>query len=134
MAEDDPFEWVYTFFLAWFGFTLALFPLVATVDTTVFDGSLGGPLVLALSIAASVPAALEFVFSDRNARLVGWFVVVFVVLYFLAIVGQASVYVALGADETIAVLEFALLFATYVAAYGLVYRGGLARLRAAVTR
>lgn len=134
MAEDDPYEWVYTLFLAWFGFTLAVFPLVATLDTNVFDGSLGGPLVLAASIATSVPAALEFVFSDRNARLVGRFVLVFVVVYFLAIVGQASVYVALGADETIALLEFALLFATYAVAYGLVYRGGLARLKTAVTR
>lgn len=134
MAEDDPYEWVYTFFFAWFGFTLAVFPLVATIDTNAFDGSLGGPVVLGVSIAASVPAALEFVFSDRNPRLVGRFVVVFVGLYFLAIVGQASVYVAAGVTETIAALEYALLFVTYGVAYALVYRGGLSRLRDAVTR
>jgi hypothetical protein len=134
MAEDDPFEPVYTYFFAWFGFTLAVFPLVATVDTTVFDGSLGGPVVLAISIAVTVPAALEFVFSDRNPRRVGLYVGVFVGLYFLAIIGQAGVYVSLGIAETIPAVEFALLFATYAVTYGLVYRGGLDWLRGAVTR
>ncbi|MDZ7701577.1 MAG: hypothetical protein U5J98_05635 [Halobacteriales archaeon] len=134
MAEDDPFEPVYTFFFAWFGFTLAVFPLVATVDSSVFDGSLSGPVVLAISIVTTFPAGIEFVFSDREPRRVGKFVGVFVALYFVAILAQASVYVAIGVDETIPVLEFAVLFATYVAAYVLVYRGGLARVRAALTR
>lgn len=134
MAEDDPFEPVYVYFFAWFGFTLAVFPLVATVDSTVFGGSLGGPTVLALSIAVTIPAALEFVFSDRNPRRVGLYVGVFVGLYFLAIIGQAAVYVALGVSETVPAVEFVLLFATYVVAYVLVYRGGIDRLRDAVTR
>lgn len=134
MAEDDPFEPVYTFFLAWFGFTLAVFPLVATVDTVVFDGSLTGPVVLAISIVATAPAGVEFVFSDRNPRRVGKFVGVFVGLYFLAIVGQASAYVAIGVDEPIPAIELTALFATYAVAYVLVYRGGMARVRAALTR
>lgn len=134
MAEDDPFEPVYTFFLAWFGFTLAVFPLVATVDTTVFDGSLGGPVVLAISIVATFPAGVEFVFSDREPRRVGKFVGVFVALYFVAILAQATVYVAIGVTETVPALEFTLLFATYAVAYVLVYRGGLTRVRAALTR
>lgn len=134
MAEDDSFEPVFTYFFAWFGFTLAVFPLVATIDTNAFGGTLGGPVVLAISVAVAIPAALEFVFSDRNPRQVGVYVGVFVGLYFLAIVGQAGLYVTLGIPETVPAVEYAVLFATYVVAYVLVYRGGLARLRGAVTR
>ncbi len=134
MAEDDPFEPVFTFFFAWFGFTLAVFPLVATINSNAFGGSLDGPVVLAISIAVTVPAGLEFVFSDRDPHQVGKFVGVFVGLYFLAILGQATAYVAMGIQETLPALEFALLFVTYLVAYGLVYRGGLARIRGALTR
>lgn len=134
MAEDDPAEPVYTFFAAWFGLTLALFPLVATVDSTAFGGSLGSPVVLASSVLVALPGALEFLFSDRNPWLVGQFVAVFVVVFFLALVVQSGVYVWLDRTETVPAVEFALLLATYVVAYVLVYRGGLARLRGAVTR
>jgi hypothetical protein len=134
MAQAELFEPVSSFFYAWFGFTLAVFPLVATVDSTAFGGRLGGPTVLVASVVVSVPAALEFLFSKRNPRLVAWFVGVFVVLYFLAIVVQAGVYVALGLAETVAVVEFLVLGATYVVAYALVYKGGLSRLRSAVGR
>lgn len=134
MAGDDPFEPVYVFFPAWFGLTLAVFPLVATIDSVVFDGSLGTLVVLVGCVVLTIPAALEFLFSDRNPRLVGWFVGVFVILYFLAIVVQAGVYVAVDQAETIPALEFGVLFATYVLAYLLVYRGGLARLTQGVTR
>lgn len=134
MAEDEPFEPVYTFFFAWFGFTLAVFPLVATLDSTAFGGSLGPLVGLGISVVASLPAAMEFLFSDRNPRLVGKFVAVFVALFFVAIILQSSVYVALDRTETIPALEFTVLFATYLAAYLLVYRGGLARIRDALTR
>lgn len=134
MAEDDPVEPVYTFFFAWFGLTLAVFPLVATIDSAAFDGTLGSLVGLGASVVVTIPGALEFVFSDRDPRLVGTFVVVFVVLYFVAIVLQAGVHVALGRAEPVAAVEFAVLFATYVATYGLVYRGGLAGLKQRVIR
>ena len=134
MSEETPLEPVYTFFFAWFGFTLAVFPLVATIDTTAFDGSLGTLVGLGISVVVSIPAALEFLFSDRNPRLVGKFVAVFVVLFFLAILLQALIYVGLDQTETIPILEFAVLLATYAVSYALVYRGGLDRLRAAVIR
>lgn len=134
MSEETPFEPVYTFFFAWFGFTLAVFPLVATIDSTAFDGSLGTLIGLGASVVVSIPAALEFLFSDRNPRLVGKFVAVFVVLFFLAILLQASIYVSLGQTETIPILEFAVLLVTYAVAYVLVYRGGIDRLKATVTR
>lgn len=134
MAEDDRVEAVYTFFYAWFGFTLAVFPLVATVDSTAFGGSLGSLVVLASSVVVTIPAALEFLFSDRDPRLVGTFVVVFVVLFFLAIVLQAVVYVAFELGDSIPAVEFVLLLVTYVAAYALVYRGGLDRLKGTLTR
>lgn len=134
MAEDDRVEAVYTFFYAWFGFTLAVFPLVATVDSTAFGGSLGSLVVLASSVVVTIPAALEFLFSDRDPRLVGTFVVVFVVLFFLAIVLQALVYVAFELGDSIPAVEFVLLLVTYVAAYALVYRGGLDRLKGTLTR
>lgn len=134
MTEEDPFESVYTFFFAWFALTLAVYPLVATIESTAFGGSLGSLTVLVGSVAISLPGALEFLFSDRNPRLVGQFVAVFVVLFFVALVGQAVLHVALGREETIAVVELASLLVTYAAAYGLVYKGGLLRLRAAVTR
>lgn len=134
MADEEPVEQVYTFFFAWFGFTLAVFPLVATLDSTAFGGSLGTLVGLGISVVVSVPAALEFLFSERDPRLVGKFVAVFVGLFFVAILLQASVYVALDRTETIPVLEFAVLFVTYLVAYVLVYRGGLARIRDALTR
>lgn len=134
MAEDEPVEPVYTFFFAWFGFSLAVFPLVATVNSTAFGGSLRLVVVLGASVVVTIPAALEFLFSDRNPRLVGKFVAVFVGLFFLAILAQAGLYVALGRTETIPAVEFAVLLATYVATYVLVYRGGLDRFTAAVTR
>lgn len=134
MADDEALEPVFTFLFASFGFTLAVFPLVATIESTVFGGSLGELVVLGTSVVLSIPAALEFVFSERNPRLVGRFVGVFVVLYFIVLVGQAGVYVALGASRTVPVAEFAALFATYVVAYWLIYRGGLGRLRGVLTR
>ena len=134
MPEDEALEPVLVFFFAWFGFSLAVFPLVATVDTHAFDGSLGGPTVLLISLVATVPAGMEFAFNDRNPRLVGKFLLAFVALYFLALVAQAGGYVALGLEETVAALEFGVLFATYAVSYGLVYRGGLDRLRAALGR
>jgi hypothetical protein len=134
MAEEDPFEPVYTFFFAWFGFTLAVFPLVATVNSAAFGGTLSSLVVLVASVVVTIPAALEFLFSDREPRLVGKFVAVFVVLFFVTLVAQATVYVSLGRTESIPAVEIAVLFVTYVAAYLLVYRGGLARLQAAVTR
>lgn len=134
MAEDALVEPVYTFFFAWFGFTLAVFPLVATVNSVGFDGTLSSTVVLAASIVVAVPAALEFLFSDREPRLVGKFVAVFVVLFFVAVVAQAVVYVSLGRSDSIPAVEFVLLVVTYAGAYALVYRGGLARLRAAVSR
>lgn len=134
MAEQDNAEPVFQFFFAWFGFTLAVFPLVATVDSVAFGGSLGNTVVLVASVVVSLPAALEFLFSDRNPHRVGRYVAVFVGLYFLMLVGQAGVYVALGRTETVPAVEFALLLVTYAVAYVLVYRGGLARLRGAVTR
>jgi len=127
-------EPIFKFFFAWFGITLAVFPLVATIDSTAFGGSLGTLLGLGISVVVSIPAALEFLFSDRNPRLVGKFVAVFVVLFFIAIVIQASIYVALGQTETFPILEYVVLFATYAVAYALVYRGGLDKLQAAVTR
>lgn len=132
MADDDTVEPVYRFFFAWFGFTLAVFPLVATVDSVGFGGSLGSAVVLVASVVAALPAALEFLFADRNPRLVGVFVVAFAGLYFLVLVGQAAVYVALGRAETVPAVEVGLLLATYAVTYLLVYRGGLARLRGAV--
>lgn len=132
MAEDDPFEPVYTYFFAWFGFTLAVFPLVATINSAVFDGSLQPTVVLGASIVVTIPAALEFLFSDRNPRLVGKFVGVFVGLFFVALVVQSVVFVALDQTETVPVVEFAFLVATYAVAYVLVYKGGLDRIRAAV--
>ncbi|MFB6353853.1 MAG: hypothetical protein ABEJ92_07175 [Halobacteriales archaeon] len=129
---DDAVEGVYQFFFAWFGLTLAVFPLVATVEATVFGGSLGSVVVLGASVVLTIPAALEFRFSDRNPRLVGLFVAAFVGLYFLAILGQAAVYVAIGRTETVPSAEFVVLLGTYAVAYVLVYRGGWARLRATV--
>lgn len=133
MADDEALEPVFTFFFAWFGFTLAVFPLVATIDSTGFGGSLGSLVGLAISVIVSIPPALEFLFSDRNPRLVGKFVAVFVGLFFVAIVVQSAVYVLLGRTETVPAIEFGFLLATYAAAYVLVYRGGLGRVRAAVT-
>lgn len=134
MAEDDALDPVFTFFFAWFGITLAVFPLVATVNSGAFGGTFGTTVVLGISVVVAIPAALEFLFSDRDARLVGKFVGVFVVLFFIALVVQSAVFVALGETETIPAVEFAFLVATYVATYVLVYRGGLARVKAAVTR
>lgn len=132
MADEDPFDAVFTFFFAWFGLTLAVFPLVATVNSAGFDGSLGSPLVLGISVVVSVPAALEFLFSDRNPRLVGQFVAVFVGVFFVAIVVQSAVFVAIGQTEPVPAVEFAFLLATYVVAYVLVDRGYVARLRDAL--
>lgn len=134
MADDDRTEAVYRYFFAWFALSLAVFPLLATIDALAFDGSLGSQVVLVASVVVTIPAALEFLFSDREPRLVGRYVAVFVGLYFLVIVGQAAVYVSLGRAETLPAVEVVLLLATYAVAYVLVYRGGLARLRAAVTR
>ena len=134
MAEDEALEPVFVFFFAWFGFSLAVFPLVATIDTHGFGGGLGSLTLLLVSVVVSIPAGLEFVWSDRNPRLVGTFVVVFVVLYFLALVAQAGAYVALGFERTVAALEFGALFATYAVTYWLVYRVGLGRVRAALGR
>lgn len=135
MADEvDPFEPIFTFFFAWFGLTLAVFPLIATIDTAAFGGTLGSFVVIVASTVVTIPAALEFVFSDRNPRLVATFVVVFVALYFVAIVAQSTAYVALGRDEPVPAIEVAVLFATYAAAYGLVYRDGLDRFRRTLAR
>ncbi|NIS34443.1 MAG: hypothetical protein GWN07_28005 [Actinobacteria bacterium] len=64
----------------------------------------------------------------------GLFVLVFVLLYFLALVAQAGTYVALGFERTVAALEFGVLFGTYAVTYWLVYRLGLDRVRAALGR
>lgn len=132
MAEEDAFEPVYTYFFAWFGFTLAVFPLVATLNSAFFDDSLGTTVVLGASIVATIPAALEFLFSDRNPRLVGKFVVVFVGVFFVALVVQSAMFVALDQTETVPAVELAFLVATYVIAYVLVYKGGLTRIRTAM--
>ncbi|NIS28718.1 MAG: hypothetical protein GWN07_01345, partial [Actinobacteria bacterium] len=55
----------------------AVFPLVATIDTHGFGGSLGPLTLLVVSTVVSIPAGLEFVWSDRNPRQVGLFVLVF---------------------------------------------------------
>lgn len=133
MAEEEALEPVFVFFFAWFGLTLAVFPLVATLDSAAFGGSLGSLIGLGVSVVVSIPAALEFLFSDRNPRLVGKFVAVFVGLFFLVILGQSAVYVALGIPETIPVVDVGVLLVTYVVTYVLVYRGWLARLRAGLS-
>ena len=132
MAGDAAGESVTTFFYAWFGLTLAVFPLVATVEATAFGGGFGSLAVLVASVVAALPAALEVAFSDRSLRRVGEFVAAFVVLYFLAIVGQAGAYVALGRTDTVPAAEVAVLLATYAVAYWVVYRVGVDRLRAAL--
>lgn len=134
MADEDGFGPVSTFVSAWLGLTLAVFPLVATLEQTAFGGSLGGLVVMGICVVVTIPAALEFLFSDRNPRLVATFVVVFIVLYLLAIVGQTGVYFAVGVAEPIPAVEFAVLFTTYGLTYWLVYRTGLARIKQAVTR
>lgn len=131
MADEEPLAPAYTFFLAWFGFAMVAFPFVATLDAAVFDGRLEGPAVPLGSVVLALPAALEFAFSGRDPVLVGKYVVAFVVLYFVAIVAQATVYVVLGVPEPIPVAEFLVLFAVYVVTYVLVYKRGLDRLRAA---
>lgn len=133
MSDDEPLRPVYVFFLSMFGFGLVAIPLVATIDSVAFAGRLGGTVVPLASLALAIPPALEFAFSGRNPFLVGWYVGTFVVLYFLAIVGQAAVYVSLGIPEPIPAAELLVLFLTYVLAYVLVYRGGLNRLKRAIT-
>lgn len=128
MPEDDAIASVMRFFYAWFGVTLALFPLVATIEANAFGGRFGTLGVLVASVVSSFPVALEFLFSERNPRRVGEFVVVLVALYFIAILGQAGVYVAIGRSDTVAAVEVVILLATYVVTYVLVYRVGVARL------
>lgn len=132
MAAEEPMEPVFAFFFAWFAVSLALFPLVSTIDGAAFGGSLGSAVDLGISVVAALPAALEFHFSDRNPRLAGKFVAVFVGLFFLAVIGQSFVYVALGVPETLPVADLLVVLVTYVVTYVLVYRGGLARVRAAL--
>lgn len=129
--EDGP---VFTFFLSWFGFTLVVFPLVATLDSAVFAGNLGQLLVPLISLVVTIPAALEFAFSGRDPYKVGVFVGVFVVLFFLSIVLQAAVAVAMNADEPIPTVQFAMLFLAYIGAYVVVYRIGTDRIKGAFTR
>lgn len=132
MAADERTAAITTFFYAWFGVTLAVFPLVATVEARAFGGRFGSLAVLVASVVAALPAALEFAFTGRNVRRVWEYVVAFVVLYFLAILGQAGVYVVLGRTQTVVAFEIVVLFATYAVAYWLVYRVGVDRLRGAV--
>lgn len=131
-TDDEPLRPAFVFFLALLGFAMTFVPLVATVDSIAFGGRLVGSVVPVASLALAIPPALEFAFSGRDPYLVGKYVGAFVVLYFLAIVGQAAVYVSLGVPEPIPVAELLVLFATYVVAYVLVYRGGWARLRRAI--
>lgn len=130
--RDEPLRPVYNFFLSTLAFTLVALPLVATVDRAALDGLLGGSGQPVASVALAIPAAFEFAFSGRDPFLVGKYVVAFLVCYFLVIVGQAAVYVSLGIPEPIPLVEFGLLFGTYLVAYLLVYRGGYDRLKRAI--
>ncbi len=131
-AEDDDGP-VYTFFLSWFGFTMVVFPFVATLNSTVFGGNLGQFMVPVISLVVTIPAALEFAFSGRDPYKVGMFVGAFVVLFFLSIILQAVVAVVVNAEESIPAVQFGLMFAAYIGAYVLVYRFGLDRIKGAIT-
>lgn len=133
MSDDEPLGPASVFFLSLVGFALALLPLVATIDAVAFGGRFVGSGVPVASLVLAVPPAIEFAFSGRDPYMVGKFVGAFVVCYGLAILGQAAVYVALGIPEPVPAAELVVLVATYVVAYALVYRGGLARLKRAVT-
>ena len=122
------------FFLALVGFGMVAFPLVATLDSAVFDGRLAGLWVPLISLFIAVLPAVEFAFSGRDPYRVGWYVGAFLGVYILVIVGQAAVYVSLGRSEPDPAVEVAGLLLAYVVAYLLVYRGYGARLRAALTR
>ena len=123
-----------TFFLALVAFGMLAFPLVATLDSAVFDGRLAGLLTPVISLFVAILPALEFAFSDRDPYRVGWYVGAFIGVYFLVIVGQAAVYVSVGRTEPEPAVEVAGLLLTYAVAYLLVYRGLGARLKAALTR
>lgn len=131
-AEDEEGP-VFTFFLAWFGFTMVLFPLVATLDSAVFGGNLGRLMVPLISLIAAIPAALEFAFSGRDPYKVGVFVGAFVILFFVSILLQAIVSVGLGSMQPIPAVQFGFLFGAYVVAYVLVYRYGIGDLKATLT-
>lgn len=122
MADEETDGPVFTFFLSWLGFTMAAYPLVATFDSAVVGGSLGQLLVPLISLVVTIPAALEFAFSDRDAYRIGIFVGAFVILFFVSILLQAVVAVALGSLQPIPAAQFGFLFAAYVIAYVLVYR------------
>lgn len=122
------------FFLALVAFGMLAFPLVATLDSAVFDGRISGPWVPLISLFVATLPALEFAFSGRDPYRAGWYVGAFISLYFLVIVGQAAVYVSLGRGEPDPAVEVAGLLLTYVVAYLLVYRGVGARLKSALTR
>ena len=132
MSDDESIGAASVFFLALIGFAMTFVPLVATVDSIVFGGQNVGSVVPVASLVLAIPPAIEFAFSRRDPYLVARYVVAFVVCYFLVIVGQAVVYVGLGIPEPVPVAELLVLFATYVVAYVLVYRGGWARLKGAL--
>jgi len=132
VTDDESLGSASVFFLAMLGFAMTFVPLVATIDSIVFGGQNVGAAVPVASLVLAVPPAIEFAFSGRDPYLVARYVGAFVVLYFLAIVGQAVVYVGLGIPEPVPVAELLVLFATYVVAYVLVYRGGWARMKRAV--
>lgn len=134
VEDDDEDGPVYTFFLSWFGFTLVVFPFVATLDSAVFGGNLGQLLVPLISLVVTIPAALEFAFSRRDPYNVGVFVGVFVGLFFLSILLQAGIAVAMGAEEPIPAVQFAMLFLAYIGSYVIVYRIGTDRIKAAFAR
>jgi len=132
VSDDESIGPASVFFLALIGFAMTFVPLVATVDSIVFGGQNVGSAVPVASLVLAIPPAIEFAFSRRDPYLVARYVVAFVVCYFLVIVGQAVVYVGLGIPEPVPVAELLVLFATYVVAYVLVYRGGWARLKGAL--
>ena len=133
MSDDESLGPASVFFLALLGFAMTFVPLVATVDSIVFGGQNVGAAVPVASLVLAVPPAFEFAFSRRDPYRVARYVVAFIVCYFIAIVGQAVVYVSLGIPEPIPVAELVVLFATYAVAYVLVYRGGWARLKGTVS-
>lgn len=134
MAEDEDDDGpAYTFFLSWFGFTMVVFPFVATLNSAVFGGNLGQFMVPVISLVVTIPAALEFAFSGRDPYKVGMFVGAFVVLFFLSIILQAIIAVAINLEESIPAVQFGFMFAAYIGAYVLVYRIGLDRIKRAIT-
>ena len=132
VTDDESLHPASVFFLALLGFAMTLVPLVATIDSIVFEGQHLRAGVPIASLVLAVPPAIEFAFSGRDPYLVARFALAFVVCYFFVILGQAVVYVGLGIPEPIPVAELFVLFATYAVAYVLVYRGGWARMKRAV--